>query len=90
MSSQGPGNDQDASEIQRRLDVLLEKVRFESGYLIGYPTNQNFDYSVLAPFLLYSLNNVGDPYHDSNYRANTHEIEREVIARFAELTRHRP
>ena len=87
MSSQGPANGQDASAIQRTLDLLLEQVRAASAHQIGYPTNQEFDYSALAPFLLYSLNNVGDPYHDSNYRANTHEIEREVIARFAELTR---
>ena len=90
MSSQGPGNDQDNSAIQRRLDLILEQVRTASARLIGYPTNQAFDYSALTPFLLYSLNNVGDPYHDSNYRANTHEIEREVIARIAQLTRLEP
>ena len=28
---------------------------------------------------------MGDPFHDSNFRSNTHEIEREVIARFASL-----
>ena len=76
MSSQGPGNDQDNSAIQRRLDLLLEQVRMASAHQIGYPTNQEFDYSPLTPFLHYFLNNVGDPYHDSNYRANTHEIER--------------
>ena len=87
MSSHGHGNGQDASAIQRRLDLLLEQVRAASAHQIGYPTNQEFDYSALTPFLLYSLNNVGDPYHDSNYWANTHEIEREVIERFAHLTR---
>ena len=87
MSSHRQGNGQDASAIQRRLDLLLEQVRAASSHQIGYPTNQEFDYTALTPFLLYSLNNVGDPYHDSNYWANTHEIEREVIERFAHLTR---
>ena len=87
MSSHGRDNGQDSSAIQHRLDLLLEKVRLESNYMVGYPTNQDFDYSALFPFLSLSLNNVGDPYHDSNYRANTHEIEREVIERFAHLTR---
>ena len=52
---------------------------------VGYPCNQSFDFSELTPFLEYTLNNVGDPFHDSNFRSNTHEIEREVIARFASL-----
>ena len=54
---------------------------------LGYPTNQRFDYSALLPFLRYSLNNVGDPFHDSNFATNTHEVEREVIGRFASLMR---
>ena len=87
MSSHGRDNGQERSAIQRRLDLLLERVQFESNYLVGYPTNQDFDYSALFPFLSHSLNNIGDPYHDSNYRANTHEIEREVIERFAHMTR---
>lgn len=87
MSSHVPGNAHDPAAIQRRLDLLLEQVKLASASNIGYPTNQDFDYSPLAPFLTLSLNNVGDPYHDSNYRANTHEIEREVIARIAQLTR---
>ena len=49
--------------------------------------NQIFDYSPLLPFLEYSLNNIGDPFHDSNYQSNTHGIEREVITRFAGLMR---
>ena len=36
--------------------------------------NQDFDYSVLVPFLEYSINNVGDPFHPSNFWGNTHEI----------------
>ena len=76
-----------ASEIQGKLDRLLEEMHSASERQIGYPTNQVFDYSALLPFLQFSLNNVGDPFHESNYRANSHEIEREVIARFAELTR---
>ena len=38
-----------------------------------------------CPSWRYSLNNVGDPFHDSNFRSNTHEVEREVITRFADL-----
>ena len=75
------------SETQERLDRLLTDIQSASSQQIGYPTNQNFDYSALLPFLQYSLNNVGDPFHSSNYWSNTHGIEREVITRFAGLMR---
>ena len=73
------------SETQERLDRLLTDIQSASSQQIGYPANQNFDYSALLPFLQYSLNNVGDPFHSSNYWSNTHGIEREVITRFAGL-----
>ena len=75
------------SETRERLDRLLTDIQSASSQQIGYPANQNFDYSALLPFLQYSLNNVGDPFHSSNYWSNTHGIEREVITRFAGLMR---
>ncbi len=75
------------SEIRERLDGLLCDLRTFGRQQVGYPTNQNFDYSSLLPFLDYSINNVGDPFHPSNYWSNTHAIEREVVARFAGLMR---
>ena len=72
-------------EIQERLDGLLHGVKMLTGQQIGYPVNQDFDYSPLFPFMGYSVNNVGDPFHPSNFWGNTHEIEREVITHFADL-----
>lgn len=72
-------------QTQARLDELLGKLQEYSSNFVGYPCNQNFDYARLLPFLRYVINNVGDPFNDSYFRSNTHEIEREVIARFAEL-----
>ncbi len=77
-------------EVQERLDRLLRSIQSTEQRQIGYPTNQNFDYSALWPFLSYAINNVGDPFHDSNYWSNTHEIEREVITHFAGLLRIAP
>ena len=78
------------TEIQGRLDRLLEEVREAGKRQVGYPTNQDFDYSAVLPFLEHSLNNVGDPFHSSNYKSNTHAFEREVINRFAGLLRINP
>ena len=76
-----------SSDTRERLDSLLRDIRSATQRQIGYPGNQIFDYSPLLPFLDYSLNNIGDPFHDSNYQSNTHGIEREVITRFAGLMR---
>ncbi len=77
-------------EAQVRLDALLREFGELATRQVGYPCNQDFDYSALLPFMQFSLNNIGDPFHDSNFRSNTHEIEREVIALFAGLARLAP
>ena len=74
-------------EIQQRLDSLLDHMQAASGRQVGFPGNQNFDYTPLLPFFEFALNNLGDPFHNSIYRSNTHNVEREVIAHFAGLTR---
>lgn len=73
------------AHTERRLDELFDQLTDYSVHQLGYPTNQYFDYSPLHRFLDFSVNNVGDPFHESNFRINTHEIEREVIATFARL-----
>ena len=75
------------TESRKRLDSLLKDIDELSAMQVGYPCNQDFDYSELWPFLHYSANNVGDPFHDSNFRVNTHEMEREVISTFAGMMR---
>ena len=71
--------------VQERLDRLLMEIEAAADQQIGYPTNQQFDYSPLLPFMRHALNNVGDPFQSSNYRSNTHGIEQEVITRLADL-----
>ena len=75
------------SEAEERLDGLLKTFDADSQKMMGYPVNLDYDYSALLPFLQYSANNVGDPFHDSNYASNTHEIEREVVGTFADMMR---
>ena len=87
MTTDGAAFGLDESEIHQRLDALLEHMKSASDRQVGFPGNQKFDYSALLPFFEYSLNNLGDPFHNSIYRSNTHRIEREVIAHFARLTR---
>jgi len=76
-----------SSEDRQRLDELLGRVDRASRYFVGYPSNEVFDYTELTPFLGYVLNNVGDPFAETNVPLNTHEFEREVMEDFAEFTR---
>ena len=75
-----------ASGQQQRLQDSLSYMQKEADHFLGYPCTRVFDYSELFPFLALPMNNVGDPFLDSNYHLNTHEYEREVIGYFAELT----
>ena len=75
------------TKTQEQLDDLLRGFAELRERSIGYPCNLDFDYTPLLPFLSYSLNNVGDPFHESNLQSNTHEVEREVIHTFADLMR---
>ena len=75
------------TEAQELLERLLETFDAASKQAMGYPVNLDYDYSALLPFLQYSANNIGDPFHDSNYASNSHKIEREVIYMFADLMR---
>lgn len=69
-----------------RLEDLLSELERQAQTFVGYPCSQAFDYTELYPFLEYSVNNLGDPFADSNYRINTRTLECEVVDFFANLT----
>ena len=60
---------------------LKEKAQFHA----GYPYNFNFDYSEIIRFFEFSINNLGDPFIESNFKMDSRDFEKEVIAFFAEL-----
>lgn len=72
---------------QQRLKRFAEELRRCTDTEIGYPSAHDLDYRALAPFLAFSLNNVGDPYGASTYRLNSHPFEREVLDFYARVTR---
>jgi histidine decarboxylase len=73
-------------EDRARLDGLYQRLSAQRPGNIGYPCNQDFDYSELYRFLEFASNNVGDPFSSTNYRLNTQDIEREVLEDFARFT----
>jgi len=70
-----------------QLDRFHEYLENVAAKEIGYPVAFDFDYSALAPFLSFSLNNAGDPFMPMTYLLNSHEFEREVVSFYAQLAR---
>lgn len=60
---------------------LIEQTRNHA----GYPYNLDYDYSELHPFYDFTINNLGDPYINSNYKINSKKFEIEVCDFFAQL-----
>lgn len=79
-SNLSPADQQKLDDLHGQLSALVPRN-------VGYPCNQDFDFSELFRFLAFSANNVGDPFHSTNYRLNTMEFEREVLEDFARFTR---
>jgi histidine decarboxylase len=70
-------------------DNIIEKVEQEINHhfetFLGYPCNTKYDYSPVCHLIKMHINNVGCPFSSGNYKANTKNIEQEVLAWFAEL-----
>lgn len=65
--------------------LRIEDLENKKRHLLGYPSDTHNDLSWIAPYLNFSLNNLGDPYSGSNYNLNTLSLEREVVDFFSEL-----
>lgn len=76
--------------IENQLQELQKKLEIARDQFLGYPVSKDFDYSELYDFFKYPINNLGDPFDKCTYLVHTHQMEREVIAFFAELFRADP
>lgn len=52
---------------------------------LGYPYNLDYDYSALHRLVEFSINNLGDPFIESNYGVHSRSFEVAVLDWFAEL-----
>ena len=69
------------------IESLLSYMTDNSKVAMGYPTARGYDYSALYPFLTMPINNCGDPFGESTYKVQTHNVEREVVSFVANLFR---
>lgn len=72
-------------EVLTKLEEIYNNILGRQELALGYPINQKFDYSYLAPFLNFHLNNVGDPYAARSMLLHTHDLEQEVLNYFSQL-----
>jgi histidine decarboxylase len=77
-------------DIARELAALRARLERDRAFDIGFPGAVDLDVTEVLPFFRYLLNNVGDPFVDGAGRAHTKDLEREVIAFFADLFRAPP
>jgi histidine decarboxylase len=79
-----------SEQDNQRLNELEQYIENARDNFLGYPVSKDFDYSEIAHFLKYPINNLGDPFEDCTYKVQTHELEREVVSFFAQLFRANP
>ncbi len=70
---------------RKRLDAAYKKLRRLKTTFLGYPCDAEFNYEPLYRFLSFPINNVGDPFEQSNYQLQTKSFEREVLRFFSKL-----
>lgn len=66
-------------EREARINEVIEryimKLEERTAYHMGYPYNLDFDYGALERLVKYSINNLGDPFIESNYGVHSREFE---------------
>ncbi|TKY59543.1 Serine decarboxylase [Spatholobus suberectus] len=70
-----------ASVLARYRKSLTER----TNYHLGYPYNLDFDYGALSQLQHFSINNLGDPFIESNYGVHSRQFEVGVLDWFAQL-----
>jgi len=71
--------------IFEELSAFLKQVEQRTECHGGYPYNLSYDYTCLLDFFKFSLNNLGDPFVESNYGIHSRKFEQEVISFFTKL-----
>ncbi|XP_016497241.2 serine decarboxylase [Nicotiana tabacum] len=70
-----------ASVLARYRKTLTDRTK----YHLGYPYNLDFDYGALTQLQHFSINNLGDPFIESNYGVHSRQFEVGVLDWFARL-----
>lgn len=76
-------------ERKKKIDKIIEefkaKLAERTKHHMGYPYNLDFDFGALEGLTNFSINNLGDPFIESNYGVHSREFEIGVLEWFADL-----
>lgn len=72
-------------EIKQEISNYVEYLAEKNTKMLGYPVNLDYDYSTLFDTFKYSINNIGDPYVEHDYKLHSKEYERKVIDFYRKL-----
>ena len=82
-------SDMSPEEVQERVTRVIqeykEKLEQRTDKHMGYPYNLDFDYGPLECLQKFMINNLGDPFIESNYGVHSREFEIGVLNWFAKL-----
>ncbi|XP_047064312.1 serine decarboxylase 1 [Lolium rigidum] len=82
-------DDEDTGEREAAMAAVLARYRRSlterTKHHLGYPYNLDFDYGALAQLQHFSINNLGDPFIESNYGVHSRQFEVGVLDWFARL-----
>lgn len=71
-------------QVTFKLTRSSSKLIYEKS-IAGYPYNLDFDYGALSQLQHFSINNLGDPFIESNYGVHSRQFEVGVLDWFARL-----
>ena len=74
-----------SNKVAKDLADFLVQIKQRSQFHAGYPYNLSCDYSAIAQFFQYLLNNAGDPYIEPDFGLHSRNFEQEVLSFFANL-----
>jgi len=78
------GQEREAA-VDEVISKYMKKLSERTYHHLGYPYNLDFNYGPLEGLTKYSINNLGDPFIESNYGVHSREFEVGVLNWFARL-----
>ncbi|MBD2438993.1 histidine decarboxylase [Nostoc sp. FACHB-110] len=71
--------------VKKELTLFWQQIEQRSQFHAGYPYNLSCDFSDIAKFFNFLLNNAGDPYVEPDFGLHSRKFEQEVLSFFAQL-----
>eukprot|EP00998_Keelungia_sp_KM082_P006293 NODE_254_length_2201_cov_129.512054_g248_i0.p1 GENE.NODE_254_length_2201_cov_129.512054_g248_i0~~NODE_254_length_2201_cov_129.512054_g248_i0.p1 ORF type:complete len:472 (+),score=120.37 NODE_254_length_2201_cov_129.512054_g248_i0:61-1476(+) len=74
-----------ANKVSQELEEYKRLLEHKTKFHFGYPYNLHYDHEEIYDLMRYSINNLGDPFVESNYGVHSRKFELAVLAFFAKL-----